>query len=96
MGMLMTSLYAFRELSLQYTSVCMSVVCCSLPISQVERFGKPTWKRLVKAVEDKVGGNNPALAQTIARDHIYQSGTTCVKEHEFCIFGSQHIAQQIS
>ena len=47
----------------------MAVVCCSLPTPQVERFGKPTWKSLVKAVEDKVGGNNPALAQTIAKKH---------------------------
>jgi len=35
----------------------------------VERFGKPTWRRLVEAVEDHVGGNNRALAQRIARDH---------------------------
>ena len=37
--------------------------------SQVERFGKPTWKRLVEAVEDHVGGNNRALAQTMAAEH---------------------------
>ena len=37
--------------------------------SQVERFGKPTWRRLVEAVEDHVGGNNRALAQTIAAEH---------------------------
>ena len=36
---------------------------------QVERFGKPTWRRLAEAVEDHVGGNNLALAQTIAREH---------------------------
>ena len=41
----------------------------SPPINQVKRFGKPTWRRLVEAVEDKVGGNNPALAQKIAGDH---------------------------
>ena len=39
-----------------------------LRTSQVER-GKPTWRRLVEAVEDPVGGNNHALAQTIARQH---------------------------
>ena len=50
-------------------NMCMAVVCCSLPISQVKKFGKPTWKSLVKAVEDNVGGNNPALAQTIAKKH---------------------------
>jgi len=36
---------------------------------QVEKFGKPTWRRLVEAVKDPVGGNNCALAQTIATDH---------------------------
>ena len=41
---------------------------CSLHL-QVEKFGKPTWRRLVEAVEDHVGGNNCALAQRIARDH---------------------------
>jgi len=35
----------------------------------VERFGKPTWRRLVKAVEDPAGGNNCALAQKIAAEH---------------------------
>ena len=48
-----------------------NVVCVCLPSSssQVERFGKPTWRRLVEAVEDHVGGNNSALAQTIAAEH---------------------------
>jgi len=41
---------------------------CSLHL-QVERFGMPTWRRLVEAVEDHVGGNNRALAQRIAREH---------------------------
>ena len=36
---------------------------------QVGKFGKPTWRRLVEAVEDKVGGNNPALAENITREH---------------------------
>ena len=41
-------------------------------ITQVERFGKPTWRRLVEAVMDKVGGGggkDPALTKTIAGDH---------------------------
>ena len=38
-------------------------------VSQVERFGEPTWRRLVEAVEDEVGGNNHSLAQKIARQH---------------------------
>ena len=50
----------------------------ALPFCQVPRFGKPTWKRLVEAVEDRVGGNNPALAQEIAKDHpgVYPYKTT--------------------
>jgi len=46
--------------------------CCDIPEHlclflhlQVERFGKPTWRRLVEAVQD----HNLALAQTIAREH---------------------------
>ena len=46
----------------------MTVLTFSLHL-QVERFGKPTWRRLVKAVEDHVGGDNFALAQAIAREH---------------------------
>ena len=41
----------------------------SSSIAQVGKFGKPTWRRLVEAVEDKVGGNNPALAENIVREH---------------------------
>ena len=40
---------------------------CSLLHSQVDRCGKPTWRRLVEAMKDPVGGNNPALAYEIAR-----------------------------
>ena len=56
------------------------IYSCSLPssslffISKVKKFGKPTWKRLVEAVEDDVGGNNCALARTIARDHPGEPG----------------------
>jgi len=35
----------------------------------VERFRKPTWRRLVEAVEDHVGGDDPVLAQRIARKY---------------------------
>lgn len=38
--------------------------------TQVDRFGKPTWRRLVEAVKDNVGGKNPALAHTIASKHL--------------------------
>ena len=46
----------------------MAVVSSS-PINQVEKFGRPTWKKVVEAVQDRVGGNNPALAENIAGKH---------------------------
>ena len=35
----------------------------------VEQFGKPSWKLLVKALSDPAGGNDCALAQKIAQKH---------------------------
>ena len=34
-----------------------------------QRFGPPTWRMLVEAVGDPAGGNNIALAKTIAEKH---------------------------
>ena len=34
-----------------------------------QKFGSPTWKMLVKAVDDPTGGNCSALAETIAKKH---------------------------
>lgn len=33
------------------------------------RHGKPTWRRIVKAVKATAGGNNPALADLLERRH---------------------------
>ena len=35
----------------------------------MERFGPPTWRILVEAVDRKAGGNNHDLAKEIASDH---------------------------
>ena len=35
----------------------------------VERFGQPTWKMLVEAVNKKTGGNDHDLAKKIASHH---------------------------
>ena len=35
----------------------------------VQRFGEPTWQRLVKAVGYSAGGANMSLARKIARRH---------------------------
>ena len=44
-----------------------------------QKFGSPTWKMLVKAVGDPVGGNDTALAEAIAKKH---SGTYVLIWHQ--------------
>ena len=36
---------------------------------KVERFGPPTWRMLVEAVNKKTGGNNLELAKEVASKH---------------------------
>ena len=36
---------------------------------KVEKFGPPTWRMLVEAVDKKTGGNNHELAKEIASNH---------------------------
>ena len=38
-----------------------------------ERRGPPTWRALVRAIADRAGGNNPALAMKLAKAHPSQS-----------------------
>ena len=70
-----------------------SCVCLSLPpllpTFQVEKFGKPTRKRLVEAVKDPAGGNNCALAQTIASDHPSEPGN-CYIQPGWCELQASH------
>ena len=35
-----------------------------------QRFGMPTWKKLVEAVKARTGGGNTALAQRVAEKHL--------------------------
>ena len=35
----------------------------------VERFGNPTWRKLVEAIDDPAGANDHRLAKTIALRH---------------------------
>ena len=47
---------------------------------KVERFGPPTWRMLVEAVDKKTGGNNHELAKEIALNHPigkYVGGFMC-------------------
>ena len=36
---------------------------------RVDKYGLPTWRRLVEAVDNEAGGNNHALAKKIASNH---------------------------
>ena len=40
----------------------------------VERFGPPTWRMLVRAVDMESGGNDQELAQQIASSHPITEG----------------------
>ena len=53
----------------------------------VDRHGPPTWRALVKAVSDKAGGNNPALAEGIAKEHqgIVMSRQLVACPHHFVL-----------
>ena len=35
-----------------------------------QRFGMPTWKKLVEAIKARTGGGNTALTQRIAEKHL--------------------------
>ena len=41
----------------------------------IKRFGPPSWRSLVEAVACEAGGNNPALAKSIALNHPGEWGT---------------------
>ena len=40
----------------------------------VEKYGPPTWRKLVEAVDSPAGGNNHALAKKIAEHHPVNKG----------------------
>ena len=50
---------------------CLRMVLCKWLQKSYEysKYGPPTWRMLVKAVDDPFGGNNCALAETIASKH---------------------------
>ena len=35
----------------------------------IERFGSPTWRKLVETIDNPTGGNNHRLAKTVASRH---------------------------
>ena len=40
----------------------------------VERFGEPSWKKVIKVVATSAGGDNPTLAEKIAEQHMNPKG----------------------
>jgi hypothetical protein len=40
----------------------------------VQKYGPPTWRKLVEAVDNPAGGNNHALAKKIAENHPVNKG----------------------
>ena len=52
------------------TDCLMEVVSKWLKLSyNTHKHGLPTWQKVVAAVANSIGGNNPALAKTIAENH---------------------------
>ena len=54
-----------------------------------ERFGLPTWRMLVEAVDKEAGGNNNELAKKIASNHhtsrqSTKYSTLCMHKNRFC------------
>ena len=56
---------------------CLSemLICWLKRNYNVERFGEPTWRAVVKVVAHPAGGGNPALALSIAEQHPGNSYT---------------------
>ena len=79
----------------------MDVLCLPPPLllyNQVERFGMPTWRRLVEAVKDEVGGNNRALAHKIAADHQIAAehpGMQLYTNTYYCIWYHHHVYNEV-
>ena len=48
---------------------------------KVEKYGPPTWRKVVEAVDNPAGGNNHALAKKIAEDHPVNKGDQITKYH---------------
>ena len=40
----------------------------------IQKYGPPTWRKLVEAVDSHAGGNSHALAKKIAKDHPVNKG----------------------
>ena len=47
----------------------------------IQKYGPPTWRKLVEAVDSPAGGNNHALAKKIAKDHHHPVNNGRGKDH---------------
>ena len=57
----------FREVLEQWLKKCYNA----------QKHGPPTWRKLVEAVANNNGGDNPALAETIAKTHQCEYPHNC-------------------
>ena len=52
----------------------------------IEKYGPPTWRKLVEAVDSPAGGDNHALAKKIAERHHYSaSKNDQITEHHLSV-----------
>ena len=56
----------------------------------IEKYGPPTWRRLVEAVDSPAGGNNHALAKKIAGHHPSEN-LASESDHALATTDAKHI-----
>ena len=72
-----------------------------------ERFGEPSWELLARAVADPAGGNNPALAEEIAKKwymtskikggvNVSLNGTNTNYFDHICVLGTKKTDSRLS
>ena len=70
LGLRMGELDSIRSSSHNHEQQLNDVVCVWLRQRyNVERFGAPTWRKLVEAIDDPAGANDHRLAKIIAQHH---------------------------
>ena len=75
LGLPMGELNSIRSSSQDHELQLNDVLCVWLcQRYNVERFGTPTWRKLVEAIDDPAGANDHRLAKIIAQHHPVATG----------------------
>ena len=75
LGLRMGELDSIRSSLQDHEQQLNDVVCVWLRQRyNVERFGTPTWRKLVEAIDDPAGANDHRLAKIIAQHHPVATG----------------------